>query len=174
MKIVTTPSKDSQNNDSYEFNDTWAYLHFQLEQLEGQRRTLQMRHAELATQIGDLNTRIGHLTEAMEHLASFAGVETESKVQPLPVAEFKQCLVGVGITNAIRSVLRQAQEYRLSASEIGKDLADGGFDLGRLSNPMGTIRKVLARLVRSGEITPHRDGQRVFFQYNNESPKAVR
>jgi len=92
--------------------------------------------------------RLVTLRQRWDHLAPFAGLVNESPNEEPIRRERDYSLSGMGITDGIRCVLASNSQVRLSATEIAGSLRDGGFDLDRLSNPMGTAYDVRTKTWR--------------------------
>jgi hypothetical protein len=136
------------NQDDYRV--TWAKLMEESSDLENKR-------AELEIQIEEIKNQIAHLEEVLNHLAPLAGYA------------FGGDLAGLGITDAIRTILEGSKE-RMSAQEMRAALANKGFDLSGYTAPMGSIYKVLGRLAddTSSPVVRERDGTSVFYRWKTE------
>jgi hypothetical protein len=108
--------------------------------LESERNSLMGKRAELEADLNEVNNKISHLTETLRHLAPLAGVHGEHGG-----------VIGLGITDAIRTILRSAshreEDEWMTASDVKKDLNEKGFDFSGISHPMASIYKILSRLV---------------------------
>jgi len=109
-------------------------------ELTAERYKLTDERTSLETQLNEINNKISHLDEALRHLAPLAGM-TDSQGS----------ITGLGITDAIRTVLRNASRIeggeRMTASDIRRTLNEKGFDFSGMSQPMASIYKILSRLV---------------------------
>jgi hypothetical protein len=123
--------------------------------LSAERTALLDRRVNHETQLIEINNEISHLDEVLSHLAPLAGMSDS--------------IPGMGITDAIRSILRNSSE-RMSAKEVFGELEEGGYDLSRLTAPMASIYKILSRLVNdSKEVERETEGDgafgRVFYKW---------
>jgi len=116
-----------------DYEDTWRMLSRERSELADQRATLE---AELS----EIHNKISHLDEVLSHLAPLTG----SPMVP-------GSLDGLGITDAIRTVLREANEGMI-ATDIRKALREKGFNTEGFAAPMASIYKVLSRLVEANEV----------------------
>jgi hypothetical protein len=126
-------------------------------ELWDERSALHDKRTCLENELSDVNTRLSHLDEILEHLSPLAGVSSDKNIS------------GLGITDAIRTVLRTAN-VRMSANDVRLALLEKGFDLSSLSAPMSSIYKILGRLVDSKEVDKERDDgdSRVFYLWKTE------
>lgn len=104
-----------------------------LDELTKERRVLLEQRTTLENDLNEVRTKLAHLDEILNHL------------EPLTGKPWTEGITGMGITDAIRTVLRKAPGS-LSAAEVRQNLHDGGFDMSGLTQPMASIYKVLARL----------------------------
>jgi len=125
-------------------------------QLVRRRRELRDSRADLETQLSEVNNELAHLDEAVSHLALLAG---------RPVEEGS--VQGLGITDAIRSVLRQADGNRLSPSDIYQVMHNKWFDFSGYSQPMASIYKILARLKEGDEVEVEKEDHKIFYKWKN-------
>jgi hypothetical protein len=129
-----------------EYHDRWLELSRERERLTDQRATIE-------TELSEINTQIDHLEEVLSHLAPLAGISSGRD------------LSGLGITVAIRTILKGSGE-RLSAQDVRRLLDERGFDLSRYSSPMASIYKILARLAEDHEeITREKEDFKVFYHW---------
>lgn len=127
-------------------------------QLVHKRTVLVQKRTELETQLNDLNVEIAHLEEVTDHLGPLAGIVAD------PAS-----IVGLGITDAIRTVLRTSQT-RMAASDVRRELGEKGFDFSGQTHPMASIYKILSRLYEAGEIDKieDEDNFRVFYAWKKD------
>jgi hypothetical protein len=118
-----------------------------------ERRALIDRRTELETELKEIETKVSHLDSAISAIEPLAGIVGDSDISK------------VGITEAIRIVLRASKE-EMTAQEVRQALDQRGFDLSKQSAPMASIYKVLGRLADdSGEAERRKEDFKVFFRW---------
>jgi len=110
-----------------DYGITWSELHQERMELADQRATLE-------TDLVEIGNKIAHLDEVLKHLEPLAGF-TDGK-----------SIAGLGLTDSIRVILKNSNG-QMSARDVRKALDAHGFDMSKLTQPMASIYKVLARLV---------------------------
>lgn len=127
-------------------------------QLARKRIELINKRTELETQLNDLNVELAHLEEVTSHLEPLAGIVTDPR-----------SIVGLGITEAIRVVLRTSQT-RMSATDVRRELGEKGFDFSGQTHPAASIYKILSRLHEAGEVKKieDEDGYRVYYAWDRD------
>lgn len=133
-----------------EYKTTWASL------LE-RRRELVSRRADLEAELDDLNNEITHLDQILSHLTTLTGQH-----------DFLTSIAGLGITEAIRFVLAEKGEERMSAAEVFEVLKERGFNFTKYSHPMASIYKVLSRLKDTDEVEVDTENSRVFYRWKRK------
>lgn len=116
----------------------------------------------LENELNDLSAKLHNVERTLEHLRPLAGITGDD-------------LSGVGLTDAIRAVLKKATE-RMSANDVRHSLSAKGFDLSRYTSPMSSIYTVLGRLSEDGgEVIREKEGNQVFYRWaeNNFSPTEI-
>lgn len=138
-----------------EYDDVWR-------QIYRKRENLLDRHAELEAEIRDVSNQLAHLNEILIHLNPLAGLGNG------------QSIIGMGITDAVRYTLRNA-EGRMSPTDIRDQLLEKGYDLTALSAPMSSIYKILSRLAdqKKPEITREKEDGNVFYRWIHEDAAAI-
>ena len=143
-----------KQQDDYQqaWNDFWQ-----------ERSALTNQRTALETDLSEIKTKIRHIDEILDHLAPLTGAISSD-----------DDLSGLGITDAIRAVLKKASE-RMSAAEVRNALTAKGFDLSAHTAPMASIYKILSRLVNdSEEVERERDDDgSVFFGWKRPSPTEI-
>jgi hypothetical protein len=129
------------------YDAAWMDLFKKKMELLGQRSSLE---AELS----ETNTQLAHLNAVLAHLAPLAGIAAGEDIS------------GLGITDAIRWVLKETEE-RVSPAEVRDKLVEKGFDLSSLTAPMGSIYKILARLSDGStpEVIREKEDSNVFYRW---------
>jgi hypothetical protein len=109
-----------------------------------------------------LHQRIMKLRSAVRGLADLCDIEDiEEEHRALFPDEWAD--TDVGLTDAIRQVLRSHQDAYLSPVFIRDRLADVGFDIKTHKNILASIHTVLKRLQRQGEVAPwSREGRTTY------------
>jgi len=119
-----------------------------------ERTRLLSHRTDLETDLSETNNKIAHLSEVLTHL---------NPLTDNPHASNE--IAGLGITDAIRTVLKFGSE-KLTAKEILQRLTDNGYDFSTLSAPMSSIYKILSRLTESGEVVREREESRLYYSWN--------
>jgi hypothetical protein len=137
-----------------DYKAMWSKLFDESIELSNRRTELEMDLNEVKAQIQNVE----QMLVSIRPLAGIASVED---------------LKGLGITDAIRTVLKNSKQ-RLSPNEVRKALTQGGFDMSGYSSPMSSIYTVLGRLASdddSSEVIREQDVNRnVFYRWKaNES-----
>lgn len=107
---------------------------------------LRDKRTGLETDLAETKAEIAHLEEMETHLRRLAG------------NSWGEDISGLGMTEAIRTLLRNAKTP-LTAPELRKELVDKGFDLGGLSSPMASIYKILGRIVENSDFERNKNEQ---------------
>jgi hypothetical protein len=120
-----------------------------------ERQRLSQHRNELETELSETRRKISHLDEILNHLRPLADM-----------SEDDEAMASLGITDAIRYVLRNS-EGRLSAQDVRQQLTDKGYDLSDLSAPMASIYTILNRLCKidTSEVQREREEGRVYFRW---------
>jgi len=107
--------------------------------------------ARLLHERASLDSRLSQLNSTIEVLS---GLVSEA---PKPGAVLSaEMIEGMGISDAIRSVLRDAN-VGLTPSQIKNKLIESGFELAKYANSGAVIYNTLKRLELQKEIVPVRD-----------------
>ncbi len=109
-----------------DYRAAWNDLFEECNALENQRDNLEM-------ELDEIRSRIDHLQTVLIHLRTLAGLALGDDI------------AGLGITDAIRAILKHSKE-RMSPNDVRQALAKKGFNLSAYSAPMSSIYKILARL----------------------------
>lgn len=137
--------------DAQDFAKTWHEVNKERFDLLNQRTTLE-------TELSEVKTKISHLSEVLNHLAPLAGLmyANEENISTL------------GLTDAIRSILKRSSDERMSPQDVRTRLGERGYDLSGLSAPMASIYKILTRLVDdSEEVEREREDGRVYYRWKS-------
>jgi hypothetical protein len=122
-------------------------------EFSGEKNRLEDQRTTLETQLSEISIQIEHLEQMLDHLAPMAGIT------------FGKNISGLGITDAIRVILKNSKE-RFAAQDVRRQLEDEGFDLSKYTSPMASIYKVLGRLVDdSQEVEREKEDYKVFFRW---------
>jgi hypothetical protein len=114
-----------------EYDHVWVDLH-------SKRTALFDRRASLEADLSEVKSQIEHLNEILKHLGPLAR---------LPGGD----VASMGITDAIRWVLNEANGRKMSPADVRDTLVEKGFDLSPLTAPMASIYKILSRLASESE-----------------------
>jgi len=125
--------------------------------LWNRRHELQEKRAQLEVDMSELRTEISHLDEVLAHLSPLAGFTSEPGD-----------ITGLGITDAIRTVLKEKDE-RMSPLDISRKLKEKSFNLAGYSSPMASIYKILARLKEAEEVVVESENRRIFYRWKNRA-----
>jgi hypothetical protein len=130
-----------------DFRQTW-------QDLMSERRRLFDQRTNLETELVEIRYKITHLDEILSHLSPLAGFANEDD------------LSSMGLTDAIRTVLKNAPE-RLSAMEVRESLQQRGYDLSGLTAPMASIYKILGRISdgENSEVEREKEEGRVYYKW---------
>ena len=142
--------------ETVDYHKTWSAIY-------AERGELLSRRTELENELVEIRNSISHLDEILDHLAPLAGLAVDGK-----------SIAKLGLTDAIRAILR-AKGERLSPQDIRQRLVDDeGYDLSSLTAPMASIYKILNRLAIAEEITRDKteDGS-VFYKWNGISDDDI-
>ena len=145
------------------FVDTVLYS-FGMKQEEYKARWLEMlseccqlreKRNGLETELDEVKRQIEHLDAVLKHLGPLAGESEGDDIS------------GLGLTDAIRAVLKKATD-RVSPSDVRQTLQQKGFDLSGYSAPMSSIYKVLSRLAAddNSHVTREQEDNAVFYRWN--------
>ena len=120
-----------------------------------ERQRLAKHRNELETELNETRRIISNLDEILNHLRPLADM-----------ADNEESLASLGITAAIRYVLRHANE-RLSAQEVRQQLIDKGYDLSDLTAPLASIYTILGRLAQGdqSEVEREKEEGRVYYKW---------
>ena len=118
---------------------------------------LESRRTALENDLNEVKARIESVKQALAHIRPLAGIPTGDHLQ------------GLGMTDAIRAILRTS-ESRMSATDVRKTLMNKGFDLSGYSSPMSSIYTVLGRLTDESNgsneaIREQDDNRNVFYRW---------
>lgn len=113
-----------------DFEKTRDALYAEQRRLEEQRTTLE-------NELAEVRHKISHLQEVLNHLAPLTGSIYPRDENDIPA---------LGLTDAVRAILVNANTERLNATEVRQKLVDCGYDLSGLSAPMQSIYKILSRI----------------------------
>lgn len=114
---------------------------------------LNERRAELEAELDDLQNELSHLDQIIGHLTPLAGYSQEPGE-----------ITGLGITDAIRSVLMENRE-RMSAADVFQRLKDKKFNFSKHTYPMASIYKILTRLKEADEVDVETEGRKIFYKW---------
>lgn len=126
------------------------------------RKNLANRRNDLEMELSETRNKIAHLDEVLNHLAALTGTSTTGD------------LAGLGITDAIRAVVRIKGE-RMSPQDVRERLTEHGFDMSDLTAPMASIYKILSRLADDPNECLQREKEdgRVFYKYTGITDEDI-
>src|SRR5579863_522169 len=113
--------------------------------------------------------RILSLKQTIEGLAALC--EPEPVDDSVPVGN-RLAGYSVSLTEAIRKVFSESQEYLLTPPEVRDALLAMGVDLAKYKQPLVPIHNTLKRLESQGELVPFKDDNGEFRGYRWVSPLA--
>jgi hypothetical protein len=117
-------------------------------------RMLQEKRAELEVELSELNNEIAHVDQVTDHLLPLIGS-----------LEGPGWISGMGITDAIRSVLSETPVGPFTPTEVYKKLQEKGFNFSGHTQPMASIYKILARLKENNEVDSQKEGHRISYMW---------
>ena len=135
----------SSGMDQEDFKATWQRMYDESLELEDRRNILE-------TELNEVKRQIAHIEGALNHLRPLAGLSED--------------VAALGITDAIRLVLKNSKE-RMSPSDVRRTLHTKGFDLSGYSAPMASVYKILSRLADDPKqlVGRERDENGVFYRW---------
>ena len=115
---------------------------------------LREKRNNLESELDEIKRQIKHMDEVLKHLGPLAGMSDGEDIS------------GLGLTDAIRAVLRKADD-RMSPIDVRSTLQQKGFDLSGYSAPMSSIYKVLSRLADDNDspVVREREDNGVFYRW---------
>lgn len=131
------------------------------ETLNQERQALTTRRDELELELIEIRAKLSHLEQVLDHL--------------LPLTDINFCvseIAQLGLTDAIRRVLQNNKDKKLSATDVRTQLVNEGYDLSSLTAPMASVYKILSRLAEQPEEVrreKEEDG-RVFYTWVADFP----
>jgi hypothetical protein len=134
-----------------DFQKTRDALFSEKTRLEEQRTTLE-------NDLAEVRHKISHLQEVLNHLAPLTGNTYPGDEHDIP---------SLGLTDAVRAVLINANTKKLSAAEVRQKLKDCGYDLSGLSAPMQSIYKILSRITEgeNSEFECEKENLRSYYKW---------
>ena len=130
-----------------DYQGTWASVF-------GRRVELNNKRIQLEIEMNEVQNEIAHLDEILAHLAPLAGHSFGAG-----------SIAGLGITDAIRSVLSEQPLERLSAADVLRKLKEKDFNFNNFAFPMASIYKILARLRDGQEVEVEKEDRKVFYTW---------
>ncbi|MGA9545356.1 MAG: hypothetical protein WBQ85_17400 [Candidatus Sulfotelmatobacter sp.] len=120
-----------------------------------ERQRLAKHRDGLETDLNETRRKLAHLDEILNHLRPLADM-----------ADTDEAMASLGITDAIRCVLRHSDE-RLSAQDVRQQLVDRGYDLSDLTAPLSSIYTILGRLSQGddSEVEREKEEGRVYYKW---------
>ncbi len=101
---------------------------------------LETELADLDVKREDIRKQIDHTKAIIANMASLVGEHTVEEITTL------------GITDAVRFVLRKAYPKGLAGSEVRDAMVKGGYDLSSYTSPLSSIYTILGRLEENGQV----------------------
>jgi len=113
------------------------------------RKTLEAARSDLANLLAEqkrINEKIGKLAPVIQYLAQLCDEPVGGDLESMAVGP------DLGLTDAIRFVLKAAAGRPVPPTEVRDLLAHSGFNLAKYANPLPPIHNTLKRLKESKEI----------------------
>jgi hypothetical protein len=142
-----------------------------LEQAKMELATMEAHRNDLSRQLGDLEKRIGTQREGIKGLAILCDQSGTIELPP-----DKRPLASVGLSEAVRFVLKTCRAQQLTPVEVRNKLEYWGYDLEKYKSEfLASLHKVLQRLEDGGEIKSIKasTGKTVAYQWIAETEKAL-
>ena len=127
------------------YRDAFQKAMQELSELTAQRKTLDDHRKEL-------DARLVQVRKGALGLGSMCGQDPRSVESTYPDLFPQRIEPEVGLTEAIRIVMKSQKGKTLTPIEMRTGLLNIGFDLGKYRNPLATIHITLKRLCDNGEI----------------------
>jgi hypothetical protein len=126
--------------------------------LSTEQRRLEELRTTLENELAEVRHKLSHLQEVLNHLEPLTG-----NIYP----GIKSDIPALGLTDAIRAILVNANTERLSAADVRQKLVDCGYDLSGLSAPMQSIYKILSRITEGedSEFVREKEEYRSYFKW---------
>jgi hypothetical protein len=123
-----------------------------------------MRHRERNERERDwLDTKILKLREGVLGLGSLCGKTQTTILRDNPELFPNLIDPDVGLTDAVRQVLKESHKHFLTPVRIGEKLKTIGYDVSNQKNLLASLHTILKRLKKQGEaMTGTRDGKTVY------------
>jgi hypothetical protein len=136
--------------------------------------TLTARRNALDDQREELNARLDQLRKGALGLSSMCGEDPKSVEQAYPELFPQLIEPEIGLTEAIRIVVKSNIGKKMTPVEIRRGLLNIGFDLSRYRNPLATIHITLRRLSDNHEIEVgvNEPGRTVYWLADKEREKG--
>jgi hypothetical protein len=137
--------------------------------------TLTAERNALDDQREELNARLDQLRKGALGLSSMCGEDPKSVENSYPDLFPQLIEPDIGLTEAIRIVVRSHMGKRMTPVEIRSGLLNIGFDLSKYRNPLATIHITLRRLSDNHEIkmgANESNGKAVYWFLDNGQGRA--
>lgn len=133
--------------------------------LMGEKSALIEQRTSLENELIEIRQKISHLEEILNHLAPLVGIAYDD-VNDIPK---------LGLTDAIRTILKSANGDRMSAGDVRQKLIDCGYDLTELTAPMQSIYKILSRITEdeNSDFEREKEEYRVYFKWKGISDDDI-
>lgn len=129
------------------------------------RKTLEAARADLANLLAEqkrINEKISKLAPVIQYLAQLCDEPIGSDVESMALGP------DLGLTDAIRNVLRAASGRAVPPTEVRDLLAHSRFNLGKYANPLPPIHNTLKRLKDNKEIEEVETGSGKAYRWISE------
>ena len=115
------------------------------------------------TAVRELKVRIATLQKTVDSLSALVG-ETEDQITD-----------GLGLTDAIREVLKTDAKFGYPPAAVRQALRERGFEIDGYSNPLAVIHTTLKRLQNQGEVKTFDKDDKTYYQWQDamESFQAI-
>lgn len=129
------------------------------------QRALEAARRELDTVLRnrvELDKRAAELKKTIDGLSALVGNTDHSTGLMIPASSL---LTDVGISDAIRAILRETPDRALSPVNLRDELVRRGVNMAEYASGLAVIHNTLARLERQGEIIKLTDTEGVPYAY---------
>lgn len=142
------------------------------------------RETELILELAKVQQRIGVVRETIANLvrlerpaAFLSSMIEDGQLDPVRMAELGiggwGSFTSLGLTDAIREVLKTSGTDYLSPTDVRDKLQKSGYDASKQANVLASIHTILKRLEASGEAEPKDIGDKRIYRFNRNPARSI-